>query len=212
MAETRQLIGIAGNIGVGKSSLATLLAQRMGWRLFAEPVSENPYLADFYHDMAGWGFHSQIFFLAGRLNHYRTLLAYQGTAVQDRSLYEDAEIFAYTIHRQGAISDRDWQTYCTLYEGIAGLLPPPDLIVYLRASLPTLLRRISGRGRAFEQAIDQGYLSRLNDRYEAWAASFERCPLLTIETDAIDFVQHQRDLDAVVEAIGDRLSTRVESH
>lgn len=196
----RTIIAVAGNIGVGKSSLTALLAERNRWRVMAEPVDENPYLADFYADMRRWGFHSQLFYLARRLHHSLGLLDEQGVVLQDRSLYEDAEIFADTIYRQGAISERDWQTYCDLYGTAAALLPPPTLVVYLRASLPTLRRRIALRGRAAEQSLDPAYLARLNARYEDWAAGFSRCPLLTIDTDDLDFVQSPTDL-AAIEAV-----------
>jgi deoxyadenosine/deoxycytidine kinase len=194
-----QVIAIAGNIGVGKSSLAALLAARQGWRLLEEPAAENPYLADFYEDMARWGFHSQLFFLTHRLRQYaRAHQVSHTTTVQDRSLYEDAEVFAATLHSQGAISARDWETYCALYEAVVDVLPPPDLLVYLRAGLETLRARIRRRGRDFEQEIDQhDYLARLNERYERWASGFRRCPMLVIESDTLDFVQHAPDLEAI---------------
>jgi deoxyadenosine/deoxycytidine kinase len=198
---TQQIIAVAGNIGVGKSSLSALLAARLGWQLMPEPVEQNPYLADFYADMRRWGFHSQLFFLAQRLHAYHTTTGGQQSLIQDRSLYEDAEIFAETIYRQGAISERDWQTYCTLYRTIAALMPPPDLVVYLRASLPTLQKRIAQRGRAFEQSIDPDYLARLNARYDEWAAAFDHCPLLVIATDPIDFVASSDDLMLVAAQI-----------
>jgi deoxyadenosine/deoxycytidine kinase len=193
------LIAIAGNIGVGKSSLAALLAARQGWQKLAEPAEENPYLADFYADMPRWGFHSQLFFLTHRLRDYGRACQSAEPTVQDRSLYEDADVFAQTLYVQGAISSRDWETYTALYEAVLALLPAPDLLVYLRASLPTLRERIRKRGRAVERTLDEAYLARLHERYEHWASTFDRCPLLVIESDRLDFVQRPADL-AFVEA------------
>ena len=146
-------IAVAGNIGVGKSTLTALLSERLGWEPFFEAVAENPYLADFYQDMRRWSFPSQVFFLSRRLRHHRQLLDRQDPVVQDRSIYEDAEIFARNLYLQGAMSERDYGCYRELYEVMTMLLPPPDLVVYLRASVPTLLQRIALRGRDFEQSI-----------------------------------------------------------
>jgi len=149
---TKRFIAIAGNIGVGKSTLTRLLSERLGWEPFYEAVSDNPYLADFYQDMTRYAFHSQIFFLSRRLRHHRRLLDFN-SVVQDRSVYEDAEIFARNLFEQCHILPRDYHTYRELYEVLIQFLPPPDLVVYLRASVPTLLDRISQRGRSFEQNI-----------------------------------------------------------
>jgi deoxyadenosine/deoxycytidine kinase len=207
----KYFVAVAGNIGAGKSSLAGLLADKFGWEAFFEPVEENPYLADFYTDMSRWGFHSQVFFLARRLRQYRTnaasfgLLDRPGSVIQDRSVYEDADIFAYNLHRQGFMSARDWASYHDLYEAVATLLPPPNLIVYLRASVATLVQRISQRGRALEQTISPDYLSQLNDLYEQWIAGFNLCPVLTIATDALDFAHEPAHLDLIARRITDRL-------
>ena len=146
----KKFIAIAGNIGVGKSTLVEKLCVRLGWEPFFEGVVDNPYLADFYADMARWSFHSQIFFLGRRLRDLRRLMDDPRPVVQDRSVYEDAEIFARNLYCQGHISERDWQSYHDLYSALTELLPPPDLIVYLHASVPTLLQRIALRGRAYE--------------------------------------------------------------
>ena len=143
----KKFVAVAGNIGVGKSTLVELLCVRLGWEPFYEPVTENPYLADFYNDMDTWSFHSQVFFLTHRLRSHYKLGQHPSSVVQDRSVYEDAEIFAQNLFLQGHINQRDYQTYRELYETTSRLLPPPDLVVYLRASVPTLMHRISNRGR-----------------------------------------------------------------
>jgi deoxyadenosine/deoxycytidine kinase len=194
-------IAIAGNIGAGKSSLTGLLSQRLGWEPFYEAVAENPYLADFYQDMTRYAFHSQIFFLSRRLRHHRRLLDFPGSVVQDRSVYEDAEIFARALYEQQHIGQRDYATYRELYEVLVQFLPPPDLVVYLRASVPTLLQRIALRGRSFEQNMDPAYLEQLNELYEEWMRSFNQCPVLALPADELDFVHENSHLETVVEQI-----------
>ena len=203
---TKRFIAIAGNIGVGKSTLTGLLAQRLGWQPFYEAVDDNPYLADFYADMARWSFHSQVFFLSRRLQHHRHILDQPQSAIQDRSVYEDAEIFAANLQRQGRMSERDYATYRSLYEGINLFLPPPDLLVYLRASVPTLTKRIAMRGRAFERDIAPDYLVQLNSLYEAWIDRFTLCPVLTVPADDLDFVWHTPHLELIIQKIEERLS------
>ncbi len=207
---TKRFIAIAGNIGAGKSSLTTLLSRRLGWEPFYEAVSDNPYLADFYADMSRYAFHSQIFFLSRRLRHHRRLLDFPGSVIQDRSVYEDAEIFARALYNQGHIVPRDYQTYRELYEVLVCFLPPPDLVVYLRASVPTLLQRIALRGRSFEQNIAPGYLTELNALYEAWMQSFSLCPVLTVPADRLDFVHETAHLDLIVSKIEEKLSGKEE--
>jgi len=201
----KHFVAVAGNIGVGKSSLTSLLAQKLGWEPFFEAVVENPYLADFYSDMERWSFHSQIFFLSRRLRHHRSLLNRPGSVIQDRSVYEDAEVFARNLYNGGHMSERDWQSYRNLYEVLATLLPPPDLVVYLQASVPTLLNRIAIRGRDFEHGISADYLSQLNTLYDQWVAGFNLCPVLTVATDNLDFVQYDAHLDQIARRIRDRL-------
>lgn len=201
----KYFVAVAGNIGVGKSSLTTLLAQRMGWEPFFEAVAENPYLADFYADMPTWSFHSQIFFLSRRLYDYRALMEHPTSVLQDRTVYEDAEIFARNLYRQGLMSERDWASYWDLYSAVSALLPPPDLVVYLQASVSTLTQRIGMRGREFEQQIGEEYLARLNDLYDEWVAGFNLCPVLTIATDNLDFVHAPEHLDIIAARIEDRL-------
>ncbi len=201
-------VAIAGNVGVGKSTLTRLLAQRLGWEPFYEAVDDNPYLTDFYQDMRQWAFHSQVYFLSRRLRHHYELLQRDHSVIQDRSVYEDAEIFARNLYEQGAMTERDYRSYQELYQVLCAFLPPPDLIVYLRADVPTLLQRIQQRGRAFEQAMDPAYLARLNRLYDAWAQSFTLSPILTIEAQALDFVARPRDLDHIEGAIRARLSRK----
>jgi len=203
---TKRFIAIAGNVGVGKSTLTRLLAGRLGWEPFFEAVDDNPYLADFYGDMRQWAFHSQIFFLSRRLRHHHELLQRPNSVIQDRSVYEDAEIFARNLYEQGNMDERDYQSYRELYEVLCAFLPPPDLVVYLRADVPTLLARIRMRGRAYEQDIDPAYLQRLNNYYDAWISDFSLSPVLTIEAGGIDFVNHRQHLDRIEAAVRDRLA------
>ncbi len=201
----KQFIAIAGNIGVGKSSLAELLCERMDWEPFFEGVVDNPYLADFYGNMAAWAFHSQIFFLARRLHDLRRLMDFPRTVVQDRSVYEDAEIFAKNLYRQGHISARDWQTYHELYGALTELLPAPDLVVYLNASVATLLRRIAQRGRDYEKRIAPDYLAGLNVLYDEWIADFNLCPILIVPADRLDFVSNPGHLELIAQKIQAKL-------
>lgn len=203
---SKRFIAIAGNIGVGKSTLTGLLAQRMNWKPVYEAVEDNPYLADFYADMAAWSFHSQVFFLGRRLQHHRLILDDPVSAVQDRSVYEDAEIFAANLYRRGQMSSRDYATYRELYTSINLYLPPPDLIVYLRASVETLLKRIQLRGRAYEHSIEPAYLAQLNELYAEWADRFTVCPILTVPADELDFVWHTPHLELIIQKIEERLS------
>lgn len=202
----RKFVAIAGNIGVGKSTLVSMLCQRLESQPFYEPVAENPYLADFYTDMAAWSFHSQVFFLTRRLRAHYELTQNPGSVVQDRSVYEDAEIFAENLNRQGYFKARDYQTYRELYETAVQLLPPPDLLIYLRASVPTLLKRIARRGRDFERSITAEYLQGLNDLYEDWISNFVLCPVLTIPADELDFVAHSGHLNLIVAKVEEKLT------
>jgi deoxyadenosine/deoxycytidine kinase len=199
-------IVIAGNIGVGKSTLVNLLCQRLGWDPFYEPVTENPYLSDFYQDMDAWGFHSQVFFLAHRLQIQHAVIKHSGSVIQDRSIYEDAEIFAKNLYRQGHVSQRDYETYQALYTAMNDFLPPPDLVIYLQASVQTLLARISQRKRDYERSISGEYLAQLNDLYLEWINRFTLCPVLTIPADDLDYVAHSRHLDLIVQKVQDKLT------
>lgn len=206
----KRFIAIAGNVGVGKSSLTGLLAERLGWEPFFEAVDENPYLADFYSDMRKWSFHSQIYFLSRRLRHHRQLLDHPKSVVQDRSVYEDAEVFARNLYLQGDMDERDYRSYRELYDVLTSFLPPPDLVVFLRASVPTLLKRIAMRGRHYEKRISHGYLERLNQLYEQWVTGFRLCSVLTIPSDELDFVTNDTHLTLIKDKILERLQGREE--
>lgn len=201
----KKFITVAGNIGVGKSTLVEMLCARLGWEPFFEGVVDNPYLADFYSDMSAWSFQSQIFFLGRRLSDLRRLMDFPSAVVQDRSVYEDAEIFAKNLYRQGFISERDWSSYHELYQALAQLLPPPDLIVYLQATVPTLLQRIALRGRAYEKNIAPDYLAQLNALYEEWIAACSICPVLIVPADRLDYVANGNHLDLIVQKVQDKL-------
>lgn len=206
----KRFVAIAGNIGVGKSTLTELLSQRLGWEPFFEAVNDNPYLSDFYDDMERWSFHSQIYFLSRRLRHHWQLLQRSNSVVQDRTVYEDAEIFAHNLYQQGSMDERDYQGYCELYEVVTTVLPPPDLIVYLRASVPTLQDRIRKRGRSYEKRISADYLEQLNVLYEDWIKTFTLCPVLTVPSDALDFVTNDNHLDMITEEVLEKLHGREE--
>ena len=206
----KRFVAIAGNIGVGKSTLTALLSERLNWEPFFEAVNDNPYLADFYEDMQRWSFHSQIYFLSRRLRHHWQLLRCSNSVVQDRTVYEDAEIFARNLYQQGAMGERDYRSYCELYAVVITVLPPPDLIVYLRASVPTLQERIRHRGRSYEQQIATSYLEQLNELYEEWIGGFSLCPVLSVPSDDLDFVLNTSHLGLIADKILEKLQGREE--
>ncbi|HKY84432.1 MAG TPA: deoxynucleoside kinase [Anaerolineales bacterium] len=206
----KKFVAVAGNIGVGKSTLVELLAQRLSWMPFFEPVGENPYLADFYGDMRSWSFHSQIFFLTRRLRIHRELCDNPSSSIQDRSVYEDAEVFARNLARQGLMEERDYRSYRELYTVLTQFLPAPDLVVYLRAEVPTLIDRISQRGRSYEQEIEPAYLAQLNVLYEDWIRNFTLCPVLTVPAGELNYVVHDSHLDLIVSKIHDKLEGKEE--
>lgn len=207
---SRKFIMVAGNIGVGKSTLVELLSSRLHFHPFYEPVTENPYLPDFYQQMEAWGFHSQVFFLANRLLLHQEVLRFPGSAIQDRSIYEDAEVFARNLFLQGTLNQRDFDTYCTLYHAMANLLPPPDLVIYLKATEDTLLKRISKRDREYERTISREYLAQLNTLYERWIEAFSLCPVLTVPADNLDYVAQTGHLELVVEKVQQKLTGKEE--
>ena len=205
VAMSRKYVVVAGNIGAGKSTLVELLAEHLGFIAYFEPVSENPFLKDFYADMPRWAFQSQLFFLANRADMHRRLSADPHSVVQDRSLYEDAQVFAKNLYQQGIMGEREWRVYQNLYETLAEILPHPSLVIYIRASVPTLQARISKRGRDFEAAIPDSYLEGLNQLYEEWISSFTLAPILTIPGDSLDFVAESRDLQVILRTVRRRL-------
>lgn len=194
-------IAVAGNIGAGKSSLTRILADRYGLLPVYEAVDENPYLEDFYRDMPRYAFPSQMFFLATRLRQHLSQVNPGRRVIQDRTIYEDAAVFARNLHDEGVLDARDWSTYCQMYEAITGALRPPDLLVYLKAGLPKLRAHIRQRGRAYEADISDAYLTRLNDLYEGWIGTYELSTVLTIETDELDFVHNERDLQVILDRL-----------
>ncbi len=206
----KKFIAIAGNIGVGKSTLVKMLCEEMKWDPFYEPVTENPYLADFYQNMSAWGFHSQVFFLTHRLRSHFNLAQHPNSVVQDRSVYEDAEIFAHNLYQQGNMNDRDYKMYRELYETAVQFLPPPDLVIYLRASVDTLMNRINSRGRDYERKITPEYLNNLNGLYESWIENFTLCPVLAVPADDLDYVAHNGHLRLIVSKISDKLTGKEE--
>ena len=206
----KKFITVAGNIGVGKSTLVELICKELGWQPFFEPVTHNPYLSDFYGDMDSWSFHSQIFFLTHRLRNHKELERAEGSIIQDRSIYEDAEIFAKNLYLQGHFNQRDYETYESLYQTMSEFLVAPDLVIYLRASVGTLTRRIKQRSRVYEQTINPDYLQQLNKLYESWISSFSICPVLTIPADDLDFVKHPKHLQLVIRKIQEKLTGKDE--
>lgn len=204
----KKYIVLAGNIGAGKSTLVNLLAEKLNFVPYFEPVADNPFLKDFYADMNRWAFHSQVFFLTSRAKAHRELVTDPRSVVQDRSLYEDAEVFARNLYVQGALKGAEWTTYCELYQTLTSILPPPDLVIYIRASVKTLKARIAKRARDFEANIQDSYLEGLNALYEEWIQSFTLAPVLTIPGDKLDFVEDSHDLAAIVCTVRRRLQDR----
>jgi deoxyadenosine/deoxycytidine kinase len=203
---TKRIILVAGNIGSGKTSLTERLAERLGWRSAFESVGDNPYLPDFYADMRSWSFHLQVFFLGHRAQQYLDLAAAPQSAILDRSIYEDAYIFARALYHLGNLSERDYFSYRRVFDLVVANLPPPDLLIYLRAPVPVLIKRINRRGRAIESGITADYLNLLDSFYKDWMETFDVCPALAIQTDDLDFVHKSRHLDIVVQRIQDRLA------
>jgi len=194
-------IAIAGNIGSGKTTLAGLLSKHYNWEAHYEDVDDNPYLNDFYDDMQRWSFNLQVYFLNSRLNQILNIRKSGKTVIQDRTIYEDAYIFAPNLHSMGLMSTRDFENYFTLFNLMTSLIQPPDLLVYLRASVPTLVNQIQKRGREYENSIRLDYLKRLNERYEAWIGSYKLGPLLIIDVDNLNFSELKEDLSLVINKI-----------
>jgi deoxyadenosine/deoxycytidine kinase len=196
------LIGIAGNIGVGKTTVTQKLADSMGWDPYFESVIDNPYLDDFYQDMNRWSFNLQIYFLSHRFRSQKEIIEAGRNAIQDRTIYEDVEIFARSLYEQGFMNDRDYSCYRDLFYNMVPYLPTPKIIIYLRASVDTLMNRIQHRGRDFERTIDRGYIEYLNKAYERWIARAKsEFEILTINADETDFVNGDNDLNELIAQI-----------
>jgi deoxyadenosine/deoxycytidine kinase len=205
MSSQPLFVAVAGNIGAGKSSLARLLGERFQWKPYFESVDNNPYLSDFYSDMSRWSFHLQIYFLANRFKCHKEIVESSESVIQDRSIYEDAEIFARNLYDIGKMTERDYTNYVSLFHVMMEYLKPPDLMIYLRANIDTLVKQISKRGRDFEQGIQRSYLETLNKLYEDWITRYKLGPLLIIESDNLDFVNNKIDLDYILASVKDHL-------
>jgi deoxyadenosine/deoxycytidine kinase len=205
--ERKYYVAIAGNIGVGKTTLTSALAEQLRWRSYFEPVINNPYLDDFYADMSRWAFHLQVYFLSKRFESQRAIIAENASCIQDRTIYEDVEVFATTLHNRGHLTGRDWDNYRDLFHAMTSFLKPPDLILYLRCDVPTLLNRIRFRGRDSEKKIDASYLEELNDAYEAWAKRAATMARFAV----LDTGSHQEiDKDQVLNRALELLRTRLQ--
>jgi len=194
-------IAIAGNIGSGKTSLTNLLAKHYKWEAHFEDVIDNPYLDDFYNHMERWSFNLQVYFLKSRFKQLIQIRENDQNVIQDRTIYEDSNIFAPNLHAMGLMTRRDFDNYLSLFELMENLIKGPDLLIYLRSSIPNLVNKIHKRGRSYENTISIDYLSRLNERYEAWISSYDKSPLLIIDVDEIDFVENPEDLGSVIQRV-----------
>lgn len=194
-------IAIVGNIGAGKTTLTGLLAKHYGWEALYETVDNNPYLEDFYSDMKRWSFNLQIYFLNNRFQQIVDIQNFQRNVVQDRTIYEDAYIFAENLHDMGLMTTRDHDNYQAIFSNITSFIKPPDLLVYLRASVPTLVNNIQRRGREYEAGIRIDYLSKLNEKYETWIRAYKAGKLLILDKDVLDFSNSPEDLGIVIQSI-----------
>lgn len=206
----KHFVLVAGNIGAGKTSLTERLGTQLGWQTAFESVVDNPYLSDFYQDMGAWAFHLQVFFLGHRADQHRQLANSRGSAIIDRSIYEDAEIFARAAMELGTITERDYLTYRRVFDLVVEHLPRPDLLIMLNAPVDVLVERIRARGREMEKGITPEYLQLLEDLYSTWMAGFDLCPVLTIPTHDLDFVHKPKHLEIVIERIHDKLAGKEE--
>lgn len=199
-------IAIAGNIGAGKTTMSTALAKRFGWDVHYEDTENNPYLSDFYNDMNRWSFNLQIYFLNSRYQQVIKILNGDRVVVQDRTIYEDANIFAPNLHDMGLMSSRDFENYYTLFKVMSSQVNPPDLLIYLKADIPKLLSNIANRGRDYESNISVDYLKRLNERYENWIGNYQDGKLLIVDVDHKDFINKQEDMEAIVALVKEKLN------
>jgi deoxyadenosine/deoxycytidine kinase len=208
LANGKIFIAVAGNIGTGKTTLTNLLSKRFGWKAHFEAVAENPYLADFYADMNRWSFPLQIFFLNNRFKAHQAVTQGSDSAIQDRSIYEDANIFARNLYEQGQMEERDYRNYLELYNVMCSFLTPPDLVLYLRKSLPKLKERISLRGRDYEKNIPDEYLANLNRYYDDWMLNYNMGKKLIVDSDQLDFLDNSDHFDLLANRILGELDQR----
>ena len=201
----KYFISVAGNIGSGKSSLTRLIADKLGWLPYFESVQNNPYLKDFYKDMKRWSFQLQVYFLSHRFNTHKKIINSAISVIQDRSIYEDVEIFARNLYLMGRMEKRDYNNYRNLFYEMISYLKAPDLVVYLKADIKTLMNQIRSRGRDFEKSIERKYLLRLNKSYTTWVSEYSLGPLLTIETDNLDFVHNPEHFELILDKIKSNL-------
>jgi deoxyadenosine/deoxycytidine kinase len=199
-------IALSGNIGSGKTTLTKLLAKHFRWEPHFENLEDNPYLNSFYEDMQRWSFNLQIYFLHSRFNQIIELQKHKKTVIQDRTIYEDVNIFAPNLHSMGLLSTRDFENYEAMFNLINLFIKPPDLLIYLRASVPTLVKQIQKRGRDYESSIRLDYLSRLNERYEAWISTYETSKLLVVDVDEVNFIEKQDELAIIVDKVNAELN------
>jgi deoxyadenosine/deoxycytidine kinase len=197
---------IAGNIGAGKTSLAELLSKHYNWEAHYEDVIDNPYLDDFYNHMERWSFNLQVYFLNSRFRQLKNFRNSNKNFIQDRTIYEDAHIFAPNLHAMGLMNQRDFNNYQSLFELMESMVQGPDMLIYLRSSIPNLVSKIHKRGRDYENSISIEYLSRLNERYEAWVSTYQKGKLLIVDVDEIDFVENKEDLGQIIEKIDAELN------
>lgn len=208
MSSQKIFIAIAGNIGTGKTTLTNMLSRRFGWEAHFEVVADNPYLSDFYQDMSRWSFPLQVFFLNHRFRAHQSVTQGENSAIQDRSIYEDANIFARNLYETGMMSERDYRNYLDLYESMIAFLNPPDLVLYLRKSLPKLKEQISLRGRDYEKNIPDEYLSNLNRYYDDWMANYSLGNRLIIDSDELNFLKNPNDFEFICQKIVGALDQR----
>jgi deoxyadenosine/deoxycytidine kinase len=197
----RFFVVVAGNIGSGKTTLTNKICQRLGWRPYFESVEDNPYLKDFYGDMHRWSFPLQVYFLTHRFNTHRLILSSENSSIQDRSIYEDANIFARALYEQGQMDKRDYENYLGLFSTMVNQLEFPHLMIFLKRSVPKLLERIKQRGRSYEQTMDPNYLSKLNEYYDDWMINYKQGKSLIIDTDQLDFVNNDDQFEKLIQMI-----------
>jgi deoxyadenosine/deoxycytidine kinase len=206
----KRMVLVAGNIGSGKTSLTERIGERLGWHTAYESVADNPYLAQFYQDMHAWSFHLQIFFLGHRAQQHLDMWNNPQSAIIDRSIFEDAFIFSRALHHMGNLTELDYQSYLRVFDLVVKTLPPPSLLIYLKAPVEVLIKRIQRRARDMETGISADYLTLLDSFYDDWIGKFELCPVLTIRSDDLDFVHKPRHLKEVVDCIQEKLSGKEE--